>query len=143
MARIEKRPSATDRRSIGAARSVVLILVLAGCGKPTLFPVQGTVVHRDGSPVTEGLVIFEPIEHHVSARGEIRRDGSFILGTYGTDDGAMLGTYKVLLAPPPLPEEGKRRRPNIHPKYQSLESTPLTFTVTTDRAKNQCRIVID
>jgi len=143
IADLHGRPLRAVRSCICAVRWGVLIISVTGCGKPTLFRVEGRVTHRDGSPVTEGLVIFEPVDHQTSARGEIRPDGSFILGTHGNGDGAMLGTYKVLIAPPPLPEEGKRPRPPIHPKYQSLETTPLQFTVTDDRKKNHAQIVID
>src|SRR5262249_38317401 len=115
----------------------LLFLGAGGCGGgPTLYPVSGKVSYKDGKPVTAGLGIFEPAGQKISARGEIQSDGSFQLGTYKNNDGALEGEYKVLIAPPPLPEEGKPRRPAIHAKYQSLESTPLKFTVTPDRDKN-------
>jgi hypothetical protein len=114
-----------------------------GCGSQTFFPVNGKVTHKDGKPVTAGLVIFEPVSQKISARGEIQSDGSFQLGTHKNNDGAMEGEYKVLIAPPPLPEEGKRLRSPIAPKYQNLESTPLKFTVTRDRRKNKFNIEVD
>jgi len=115
----------------------------ASCGNQTYFPVSGKITHKDGTPVTAGLVIFEPVNQKSGARGEIHTDGTFQLGTNNTRDGAMEGEYKVLVAPPPLPEEGKRLRSPIHPKYQSLESTPLKFTVTRDRSKNRFNIEVD
>ena len=118
-------------------------LAASGCGSQTLFPVNGKVSYKDGKPVTAGLVIFEPVTQKISARGEIRTDGSFQLGTYTNNDGAMEGEYKVLIAPPPLPEEGKRLRSPIHPKYQNLQSTPLQFTVTKDRSKNRFNIEVE
>jgi hypothetical protein len=114
-----------------------------GCGSQTYFPVSGNVLHKDGTPVTAGLVIFEPVTQKISARGEIHADGSFQLGTHTNSDGAMEGEYKVLVAPPPLPEEGKRLRSPIHPKYQSVESTPLKFTVTRERSKKKFNIEVD
>ena len=121
----------------------VLVCGLSGCGSQGLFPVSGKVVHKDGTPVTAGLLIFEPVSQKVSARGEIKPDGTFQLGTYGNNDGAMEGEYKVLIAPPPLPEEGKRLRSPISPKYQSLEATPLKFTVSRERSKNKFNIEVD
>jgi hypothetical protein len=115
----------------------------SGCGGETLFPVSGTVTYKDGKPVTAGLVIFEPVSQKISARGEIQADGSFQLGTHRDNDGALEGEYKVLIAPPPQPEEGKRRRSPIHPKYRNLESTPLRFTVTRDRDKNTFHIEVE
>ncbi len=121
----------------------LVLLGVSGCGGGALFPVSGKVTYKDGKPVTAGLVIFEPVGQRPSARGEIQPDGSFQLGTYGDKDGAMEGEYKVLIAPPPLPEEGKRPPSPIHPKYQKLESTPLKFTVTRDRDKNKFNIEVE
>jgi hypothetical protein len=127
-----------------AGALVCLVLFGAsGCGRETLFPVSGRVTYKDGTPVTAGPVIFEPVSQKISARGEIQADGSFQLGTHGDTDGALEGEYKLLIAPPPLPEEGKRRRSPIHPKYQNLQSTPLRFTVTRDRDKNQFHIEVE
>src|SRR5262249_22238436 len=121
----------------------LVLLGVSGCGGETLFPVSGKVTYKDGKPVTAGLVIFEPVGQRISARGEIQPDGSFQLGTYRDKDGAMEGEYKVLIAPPPLPEEGKRRRSPVHPKYQNLETTPLKFTVTRHRDKNKFNIEVE
>src|SRR5262245_14295477 len=127
------------------ARALVSLVLFgaSGCGSQTLFPVSGNVTYKDGKPVTAGLVIFEPVSQKISARGEIQANGSFQLGTYSDNDGAMEGEYKVLIAPPPLPEEGPRRRSPVHPKYQNLESTPLKFTVTRDRDKNKFHIEVE
>src|SRR5262245_2016811 len=125
-------------------RSAVLVLFVAcGCDGQTYFPVTGKVTHKDGSPVTAGTVIFEPVNQKISARGEIQSDGSFQLGTNTNSDGAMEGEYKVLISPPPLPEEGKRLRSPIAAKYQSLESTPLKFNVSRERSKNKFKIEVD
>src|SRR5262245_27281006 len=126
-----------------AAVGWLVAFAVGGCGNQTYFPVSGTVSYKDGTPVTAGLVIFEPANQKISARGEIKPDGSFQLGTHGDNDGAMEGEYKVLVAPPPLPEEGKRRRPTVHPKYQNLDATPLKFTVTRDREKNKLKIQVE
>jgi len=121
----------------------LVFLGAGGCGGPALYPVSGKVAYKDGKAFTAGLVIFEPVGHKTGARGEIQPDGSFQLGTYKNNDGAMEGEYKVLIAPPPLPEEGKPRPPAIHAKYRSLESTPLKFTVTKDRDKNKFNIEVE
>src|SRR5439155_6667441 len=140
------RLSLSARGSLPWPAGALVCLVLfaaSGCGGATLVPVSGTVTYKDGKPVTAGLVIFEPVSQKISARGEIQADGSFQLGTHRDNDGALEGEYKVLVAPPPLPEEGKRRRSPIHRKYQNLESTPLRFTVTRDRDKNKFHIEVE
>src|SRR5262245_51662606 len=125
------------------AAAVVLVLLDGGWGGSNLIPVNGKVVHKDGTPVTAGMVIFEPVSQKVSARGEIHADGTFHLGTNSDNDGAMEGEYKVLIAPPPLPEEGKRLRSPIAAKYLSLETTPLKCKVSRDRSKNKFNIEVD
>ena len=125
---------------------VLLWLILfgaGGCSSQGLFSVSGKVAHKDGTPVTAGLVIFEPVDQKISARGAIKADGTFQLGTNTNNDGAAEGEYKVLIAPPPLPEEGKRLRSPISPKYQSLQTTPLKFTVTKDARKNKFEIDVE
>jgi hypothetical protein len=136
------RGSVSCSRRAGALVCLVFF-GFSGCGSETLFPVSGKVTYKDGKPVTAGLVIFEPVGQKISARGEIQDDGSFQLGTHRDNDGALEGDYKVLIAPPPLPEEGRRRRSPIHPKYRNLESTPLRFTVTRDRDKNKVHIEVE
>src|SRR6185369_6211033 len=68
--------------------SVVLAIgiISTGCQSKKLFPVHGNVVHKDGSPMTAGMVIFEPVGQKISSRGEIKPDGSFQLGTYTDND---------------------------------------------------------
>ena len=139
---VSARRSVSCPRHAGALVCMVLFGA-SGCGSETFFPVSGNVTYKDGKPVTAGLVIFEPVGQKVSARGEIQDDGSFQLGTHRDDDGALEGEYKVLIAPPPLPEEGRRRRSPIHPKYRNLESTPLRFTVTRDPDKNKFHIEVE
>jgi hypothetical protein len=59
-------------------------------------PVRGTVTLADGSPLTAGLITFHPKDTTKGdARGTIGRDGKFEMGTYGTKDGVMLGTFTV------------------------------------------------
>src|SRR5262245_23978997 len=122
---------------------VAMVSIASGCSDTNFVPVSGRITHKDGSPVTAGMVIFEPENQKVSARGEIHADGTFQLGTNSNTDGAMEGDYKVLIAPPPLPEEGKRLRSPIAAKYLSLETTPLKCKVSRDRSKNKFNIEVD
>ena len=70
-----------------------------GCSSdrvPT-YPVQGVVEFADGTPVRTGHVEFESVDHGTTASGRIEDDGSFVLGTYTTDDGAAPGDQRVLV----------------------------------------------
>ena len=78
------------------------ILVLSGCGEP-FYAVRGSVTFDDGAPLTQGTVVAESITREgpeaITARGEIRPDGSFDLATEAPGDGVPAGKYRVLVAP--------------------------------------------
>jgi hypothetical protein len=129
-------------------RLTALALVLAmagGCGAGNTSPVKGKVVFKDGSPLSGGLVLFKPLDEklQVSARGDIREDGTFILGTYKDDDGAVPGKYSVAITPPPRQKVREKpvSPPTVHRRFTSHETSGLEFDVT--RKKNDFTIVID
>jgi hypothetical protein len=80
--------------------TALLLVGSAGCGTK-YYPVRGKVTYADGTPVTEGLVVFESkdSEMPITARGEIQADGSYQLGTSQPGNGAPAGTYRVLVVP--------------------------------------------
>lgn len=94
-----------------------LATLTAGCGDgrvPT-YPVSGTVRFNDRSP--EGwMAVLHPEppptgEHpHPLPRAKVHPDGRFRFRTYGADDGAPAGTYRVSFvqmgAAPPTPAPG-------------------------------------
>ncbi len=128
----------------------VAILILggaAGCGKK-YYPADGQVVFKDGSPLSGGMVYFEPLDAtgKASARADIQSDGTFQLGTEVKGDGAPLGRYRVTIIPPlasPAQREKKTAPAVIHPRYQHPETSGLEFTVTSDSRKNHYRIEVD
>ncbi|MFO0956911.1 MAG: carboxypeptidase-like regulatory domain-containing protein [Isosphaeraceae bacterium] len=83
------------------------LLLLAGCSgddnstpKASTYTVRGSVLLPDGKPLAGGTVYFVPTaKGTVGATGKVGSDGSFKLSTYGTDDGAAAGTYKVRIEP--------------------------------------------
>jgi hypothetical protein len=84
------------------AAFVLGVLATAGCSKSPfdLAPVAGKVT-IDGQPFAEGKVMFAPIAAGKSreagrpAFGKLGADGSFTLGTYAPDDGAVVGEHWV------------------------------------------------
>jgi hypothetical protein len=83
----------------------VFLLTVAGCGgqgKPVKF--QG-VVTLDGKPLPGATVTFAPLEGGRPAMGRTDTDGSFRLTTFRSDDGALPGEYKVLVAVGEEPDE--------------------------------------
>lgn len=102
--------------SFRVARLVTLVFpaaMLCGCGDGRLetAPVRGTIT-CGGQPVTSGSVSFNPIVEGGPATqarpavGAVGADGSFVLTTYESDDGAVVGKHEVSYSPPPPPGEG-------------------------------------
>lgn len=94
------------------AKSFVVILsglvlaTLVGCGssgpppgpkKLDVVPAGGTVTYQ-GMPVANATVSFQHSEGSASASGKTDASGKFTLSTYGTNDGAPVGKYKVTVA---------------------------------------------
>jgi hypothetical protein len=119
-------------------------LSLVGCGGNNLYPAQGKVTFKDGTPLTAGWVVFESVTPgaKVGARGNIQPDGTFQLSTFSEGDGALEGSYRVAVMPPPGAKEGTPVRPLIHPRLQRPETSHLEFTVTPDKQKNYFTILV-
>ena len=117
-------------------RSWTLILCLViGCSYPspqTTVPVRGTVVSPNGKPPTSGWVVFHPRDLPGNeAYGKINKDGSFRLGTFGAEDGAVVGRYIITVGPPPgiQGREKETIRAGIPKRYWKEETSPLSHTV--------------
>ena len=108
------------------------LALACGCnsGRQT---VTGKVTYNDGDPVTAGTVIAEAtIDGKIVAiQGNIESDGTFRMGGASPGDGALPGSYKVLITPPSLSdfEKGQGKRPALGGKYGSFESSGLTLDV--------------
>jgi hypothetical protein len=123
----------------GPIRVAVVALTLAGaagCGSK-MYSVQGKVVYQDGRPFPGGQVIFQPEDEGAmfSVRGDIQSDGNFRMGTHTNDDGVPAGTYRAVVIPPPSPNPDERRRPRplLHPRFQSFDTSGLKYTVPGDQ----------
>jgi hypothetical protein len=77
---------------------MILAIAFSGCG-PAMYPVTGTVVYEDGTPMQGGgWIVFMPnAADAVSAAGYINTDGTLVGYTYIPDppDGVLPGTYRV------------------------------------------------
>jgi hypothetical protein len=133
-------------RTLCALASVVLALTVSGCGGdgrlPTA-PVSGTVTF-ESAPVPTGSLLFVPEGGGPSAQGNLDAEGHYTLGTYTTNDGAILGRFKVLITAftqpsggPGLPEDaikGDAAPISLIPEiYGDLEKSGLTATVVKGR----------
>ncbi len=106
------------------------VVLLAGCGG-SLTPVRGKVSLADGKPAAGSQVVFETEAEgkRVSARGDVREDGSFELSTFQPGDGVPPGKYKVQVNPPPMVSaEGPYVVP-FNNKFTSFQTSGLEFEV--------------
>ena len=124
--------------TIGWLLLALIVAALFGCGRGdrlSTYPATGRVSYPDGRPLEGGTIIFESVEHAVSARGAIDIDGGFELGTYESGDGAVAGSYRVAISPPSQmdvdPDEGEVPA-LVHPRFTHPETSALEFTVSAD-----------
>lgn len=119
-----------------ARNALALVLFAAlGCGTkpPDLVPVAGKVTTGDGKPLEHASVIFHPVGggDGPKPRGKVGADGSFVLTTHTTGDGAPPGEYRVTvelwLAGARADDPPANRLPA---KYARPESSGLIVTVT-------------
>ena len=114
------------------------IASLVGCSdaERRFYPVRGIVRFPDGKVLREGSVEFEIIgeKKAVTATGKIKPDGSFVLGTYQMDDGALVGKHRVVVVSNnnsgSLHERpGLVQETVLHEKYRSYQASGLTQEV--------------
>lgn len=90
-------------------------------------PVSGKVL-IDGEPLTTGVVKFAPHGGRQSM-GAIESDGTFTLGSYKADDGALIGSHRIAVV--------AREQVNATTakwfapkKYSNYQSSGLTAEIT-------------
>ena len=94
-------------------------------------PVRGTVKLADGKPAAGSQVVFEggPEGKKVSARGDVRDDGSFELSTFRPGDGVPPGKYQVQVNPPPMVNAEAAYVSPFNAKYGNFQTSGLEFEV--------------
>jgi hypothetical protein len=131
--------------------AVLLAASVPGCGGRATSPVRG-VVTLDGTPVPEATVLFMPDgpEGGRPATGFTAADGTFLLTTYRQDDGALPGSYRILIqkseaakdagtaarsamerAKAKIEEKSAQRtqKPTLPKAYSHFDTTPLRCSV--------------
>jgi hypothetical protein len=102
------------------------------------------VTYEDGTPVEAGTVIGEATVDGkpVGVQGNIEKDGSFSWGTASPGDGALPGTYKVVVMPRALgdSERAEGMRPAVDGKYTKFDTSGLSFEVKLQ--KNEFNITV-
>jgi hypothetical protein len=112
---------------------LVMLCCLVGCGEGKTAPVKGRVKLKDGSDVSvlAGYSLsFEAEGGKTSAVGDVKPDGTFQLSTFGANDGAVPGKYRVAINQPNNPDPDKPpTKSKLPAKYANLDSSGLTAEV--------------
>lgn len=144
-------------RLIAILLSVAATTTAVGCGggRHKTAPVSG-MVYYDGKPVSGGTITFSPIgegdadlESGKAAVGTIGKDGTFVLSTYETDDGAIIGKHRIFYSPPEAEESenqadptGEEETASKAPSEPSAKEAQLQNLVV-DPAKSTVEITVD
>ncbi len=127
-----------------------LTALLTGCsgGDFAVAPVKGKVLHQ-GKAVAGGSVTLHPIKvaegsnesKGKPASGQVNADGTFLLSTYGTDDGAVIGTHAVSFFPVVAAAKSYDDKPapspyaGLVPKDKQVEIKPGKNEITIELVK--------
>jgi hypothetical protein len=132
------------------AMMVLLSTLIVGCDGSgvDLYPVRGRVEFADGTPLTGGSVSFrsDQVAGGVTARGQIRPDGTFSLTTFTPDDGAVPGKHQALVVSMLLGDRetlDPSRTPQLDPRFSNYDTSGLEFDVSDESAKNDFKIVVE
>jgi hypothetical protein len=96
------KPLARTRPGVWLAAALLLAAgACSGGGERPVYPVRGKVFAKGGKPAHRAIVWLHPEAKSTSEsksqlpHGVVEQDGSFQLSTYGKDDGAPPGRYRV------------------------------------------------
>ena len=118
---------------------VSAVLWLTGCtnssdtlAPPATYRVTGQVLRANGEPVYSGTVRFHAKDKPGNdAMGGIDKNGTFKLGTFSKDDGAVPGRYVVTVDSIAYNPVNPKRDPRVQipKKYTAEETSPWTVEV--------------
>ncbi|MGL4943494.1 MAG: hypothetical protein ACRC46_09925 [Thermoguttaceae bacterium] len=104
--------------------------LVLGCNSGKV-PMHGTVVFSDNNePLSVGTVCFD--NGKIQARGGIKPDGTYVLGTDDEKDGLPLGTYRVCVMGALQPsQQGAMggHKSTINSKFADLSTSGITVEV--------------
>jgi len=109
-----------------------LALCVVGCSKNV--GMSGKVTFSDdGSPLCKGTICFQSATG--LSRGQLKEDGTFVVGSLKEKDGLPKGDYSVYFSGAVVPDGADstgmpKAKSLIDMKFTSPEETPLKITVT-------------
>lgn len=117
----------------------VAVMSFVGCGEASLekvpvFPAKGTITYQ-GKPIPGAMITLHPVtpvENVPTPRANVAKDGTFSVKTYGTEEGAPEGDYKltVLWYKPIYNGPDFTSGPNVIPqKFTKPETTDIQVKI--------------
>src|SRR5262249_31936680 len=88
-----------------------------------------------GQPLASAMITFHPEKEGNTGQAASDPDGSYVLNTYGTQDGAVVGRHTVTVERylPPMPTQPGGKLPSakasVPKKYTRPETSPLKVEV--------------
>jgi hypothetical protein len=101
-----------------------------GCGHSDRMPVAKVtgIVLYDGDPLPVGTVLFSPLDGGPSAEANVEADGTFALGTYEDDDGAVLGKHEIIVVAHSFPGGAGMPEEHMNPNQASVSLIPEYYS---------------
>jgi hypothetical protein len=122
------------RRRLRIVAAVSLLALLSGCSEKwaECFPVSGIVKYNGQAPQGAQLV-FHAINPSgpdaVSPKANVKPDGSFVVTSYQSGDGAPPGDYVVTVEWYQIDKDGNVGPNVLPPEYASPKLSPIKVTV--------------
>jgi hypothetical protein len=124
--------------------ALAALLFLSGCGSKSeldMVPIKGEVTYN-GKPVTEGSVVYIPVESTGrQATGKLQPDGTFELTTREANDGAVAGEYRIVVHAVKAPWEEMPSREEM--EKRGRQPVVMKFTVPERYTKPETSGLID
>lgn len=116
---------------------LVLSALAGGCNSSGVYPVEGQVNWKDGSPAKDlvgSLIFFDMAEKQTRAQGQIDANGGFQVTTNKPNDGALIGEHVVTIievgrVPVGGPDATALAPAKVHTKYMTPSTSDLRATI--------------
>jgi hypothetical protein len=119
--------------------TLFVLICLTGCGNGQVGLSGKVVFSDDGSPLTVGAVCFSTPTFQ--ARGELKQDGTFTMGSVTDSDGLPPGTYQVRIIGATEDLGGDKIYSVVDPKWENASTSG--FSVTVDKTTKNLEIKVD
>lgn len=124
------------------SNAILLLIVAAsltaiGCSGESstpVYPTSGTLT-VNGEPARGAIIGLHPVQGEIDQRGtipagKVKEDGTFVVSTFGLDDGAPEGRYTLTVFWPQFPSRDDPGDDRLRGKYALPASSTNKVTIT-------------